>query len=399
FSPPWFQGTQETESESHPEWRSYSARSSGDVGGNFFSQKRYVNVSDVQVHRVTSGWRRYDSSSVYRGTYKGPLTVTDAFTPGTMPFPSYNRSSDAALNAYGAAAVAKCAPTKPTADLATALLETFHDGLPKLLGKHLWSARVQDVRGQVKSPGSEYLNYQFGWKPLVSDILDFVKTVRNMDRLIQQYVRDSQRVVRRRYSFPPEASVTESVTRNQAFPSGRGLGGDMINFDVTRQAQVVRRRETSVRRWFSGAFVYHLPQTFLQDVYTPFADDWQVARRLLGLDLTIETLWELAPWSWAVDWFTNVGDVLYNADAWASEGLVMRYGYIMEHSIVRDTYSYVGPTYIYGSSYEGRPSSVTLVSETKVRRQANPFGFGLTMGALSGTQKSILAAVGLTRLK
>jgi len=220
-----------------------------------------------------------------------------------------------------------------------------------------------------------------------------------MDKLIQQYVRDNQRIVRRRYSFPPEVSTSENVVRNQAFPAGRGLGGDMINFDVTRQAQVVRHREVSVRRWFSGAFVYHLPQTFLQEVYTPFADDWQVARRLLGLDLTIETLWELAPWSWAVDWFTNVGDVLYNADAWASEGLVMRYGYIMEHSIVRDTYSYVGPTYIYGSSYEGRPSSVTLVSETKVRRQANPFGFGLTMGALSGTQKSILAAVGLTRLK
>jgi len=316
-----------------------------------------------------------------------------------MPFPSYVSSSNATLNAFGATAIAKCAPTKPTVSLSTALIETFHEGLPKLLGKNLWQARVQDVRKQVASPGGEYLNYQFGWKPLVGDILDFVKTVKHMDKLIQQYARDNQRIVRRRYSFPPEVSVSESVVRNNAFPSGRGLGGDMINFDVTRNAQVIRRRETSVRRWFSGAFVYHLPQTFLQEVYTPFASDWQVARRLLGLDLTVETLWELAPWSWAVDWFANVGDVLYNADTWASQGLVMRYGYIMEHSIVRDTYSYVGPTYIYGSSYAGRPSSVTLVSETKIRRRANPFGFGLTMGDLSNTQKSILAAVGLTRLK
>lgn len=398
FSPPWFQGTQETESENHPEWRSLD-RPDGDVGGDFFTQKRYATISDQRIHRVVSGWRNYDSSSVYRGTYKGPLILQDAQTPETMPFPNFAHSSDAALNAWGATAIARCAPTKPTASLATALLELYREGLPKMIGKESWATRTKDIREQLRSPGSEFLNYQYGISPLINDISDFVKTVKKMDKLINQYVRDHGNVVRRRYSFPPEVSSSESVVRNQAFPGGRGLGGDMINFDVTRTSQVIRRRETSVRRWFSGAFVYHLPHTVLQEIYTPYASDWQVARRLLGLELSIDTLWELAPWSWAVDWFSNVGNVIYNASTWSDQGLVMQYGYIMEHSIARDTYTYVGSPYIYGSSYEGQPASISLVSETKKRRRANPFGFGLTMSALSDTQKSIVAALGLTRLR
>jgi hypothetical protein len=153
-----------------------------------------------------------------------------------------------------------------------------------------------------------------------------------------------------------------------------------------------------VDRWFSGAFVYHLPQSFFADLYSPFASDFQRVSHLFGLELTPDVLWELTPWSWAVDWFSNVGDVIHNVSAWANDGLVMKYGYIMEYSFVQDTYTFVGPTNVVGG-FAGRPPNLTLVVETKVRKKANPFGFGLTMSGLSTVQKSILAAVGLSRLK
>jgi hypothetical protein len=120
------------------------------------------------------------------------------------------------------------------------------------------------------------------------------------------------------------------------------------------------------------------------------------AKKLLGIIPTPSTLWNLAPWSWATDWFLNTGDVISNLTDWATDGLVMRYGYMMEHTIVRDTYTLTKP----GLSSPGvRVQPLTLVTETKMRRKANPFGFGLTWSGLSPRQTAIAVALGLTRGK
>jgi len=118
------------------------------------------------------------------------------------------------------------------------------------------------------------------------------------------------------------------------------------------------------------------------------------AKKLLGLTLTPDTLWNAAPWSWAVDWFSNTGDVISNVTDSVTDGLVMRYGYIMEHSIVKNIYSLTKPGTL---NPDVRVPSITLVVETKKRRRANPFGFGLSWGSLSLRQQAIALALGLTR--
>jgi hypothetical protein len=117
------------------------------------------------------------------------------------------------------------------------------------------------------------------------------------------------------------------------------------------------------------------------------------AQHLLGLSLTPDVLWELAPWSWAIDWVSNTGDVVKNISRFASGGLIMRYGYMMEHSIRKDIYT-LDRT---GLKSGRRVPPIALVTETKVRRKANPFGFGLTWEGLSSFQASILAALGITK--
>jgi hypothetical protein len=153
-----------------------------------------------------------------------------------------------------------------------------------------------------------------------------------------------------------------------------------------------------VNRWFSGAFTYHLPV----DLFAGVVKDKRlaVAQKLLGGDVDPEVLWDLAPWSWAVDWFSSVGDVIHNLSAYAKDGLVVRYGYIMEHSIVRDTYSYSGDLgLIPEAKFTGRPADLVLVSEKKLRRRSSPFGFGLALSELTTRQKAIVAALGLSRIK
>lgn len=398
--PAHLQGKQVTVSESHPDWRRLSA-AAGDVGGNFSSTRQYAHSPIGNVH-VDTGWAPSGITYDVRYVYDGPMSFSGWNVPGTTPFPPFASSSVSTLNSYGATAIARCAPTKPTANLATALLEVYHDGLPKMIGRDTWRLRTEkakDLHRQGAVQGSsEFLNYQFGILPLVGDVQDFVKAVINLDKLLQQFIRDNGQVVRRRYSFKPEVSTVETVVNANATPWLGSNSANFVNTVALPRPQLLRRRETTVNRWFSGAFVYHLPQTFFAELYTPFAKEFQIYRKVFGLELTPEVLWEVAPWSWAVDWFSNVGDVVHNTSAWANNGLVMKYGYIMEHSIVRDTYTYVGLTRLKGDS-TSRPPDLILTSESKLRRAANPFGFGLTLDGLTNLQKSILVAVGLSRLR
>jgi hypothetical protein len=384
------QGIEYTRSENHPRWRDFES-GIGDRGGEFTNRKKYVIGDTTPVH-VTTDWMTWGAGFDYRVIWDGPLTISPGI-PGDLRSASAIESDDVSLDAWGAKAIALCAPTRPSVNLASALLELYRDGLPKLIGKELWQDRT------LKAAASEHLNAQFGVAPLLSDVSDFVRTVIDMDKKLLQFVRDNGKVVRRRYSFPPDITVEDTVVDSNAVLYGPqqepAIFGD---FNVVPKPQVVRHREVTVNRWFSGAFVYHIPQTIVQAIYSPFADKWQEMRILLGTDLSANVLWQIAPWSWAVDWFTNAGDVINNADMWASDGLVMKYGYIMEHKVQRDTYTYVGSTRISSLDRVGwRPSQLQVVLETKRRRKANPFGFGLTYDGLSAIQKSILAALAASR--
>jgi len=276
------------------------------------------------------------------------------------------------------------------AELATALGELVREGIPTMLGATLWKARTEGLRKQANSVGGEYLNTQFGWLPLVSDIRDVSKGIVQFDKLISQYVRDAGRVVRRRYDFPPTETHSFTVTNSSASAKAIASRDATQWHDSFGLGKVERERHTSIRRWFSGAFTYHLPD----DTGSGFVGHAESAIKLLGLDLDPEVLWNLTPWSWATDWYANTGDVLHNLSSWSADGLVMKYGYIMEHSIVRDTYRFMGPTSFKSPVY---PQPVTLVTEVKLRRRASPFGFGISDGALSTRQKAIVAALGMSR--
>jgi hypothetical protein len=96
-----------------------------------------------------------------------------------------------------------------------------------------------------------------------------------------------------------------------------------------------------------------------------------------------------------VDWFANVGDVISNLQDSANRGLVMRYGYLMEHTIVKDTYAPIQKR-VFLSPVE-IDSTISFVTETKKRIRANPFGFGVSWSGLSPYQLSIAAALGITK--
>jgi len=115
---------------------------------------------------------------------------------------------------------------------------------------------------------------------------------------------------------------------------------------------------------------------------------------LLGWKVTPETLWNIAPWSWAVDWFTNTGDVMTNISNLGKDGLVLQYGYSMSHRL-REARG-VGVFRERGSSNDITLSR-TWLSEWKQRMPATPYGFGVDLGGLTPKQIAIVAALGLSK--
>ena len=160
---------------------------------------------------------------------------------------------------------------------------------------------------------------------------------------------------------------------------------------LTNSSATGTRTKTGVSQsWFSGAFRYHIPAG--DDVVSKLKQHVSYADKLLGVRITPELMWNLAPWTWAADWFANTGDILHNISALGSDGLAMQYGYMMHSTNTYETASWKGNS---GSTKYG--GSWTRNKDMKMRLGASPYGFSLTWDGLSNRQLAIAAAIGATR--
>jgi len=373
-------GIQETVSEGHP-WRSRVKGNVQDIGGDFLTTRQHVICDSLP--RDANVLLNVGGGEKVQVNYRGPIFP---ISPVSGQFPPRIDSSNAALDTKGATAIARCKPTKSAADLGTALGELYKDGLPHLLGSKTWRDRTLSA----KNAGDEYLNVQFGWKPLLNDVKSFLNGVSRAQKLLNQYERDAGRVVRRKYEFPIERTYTEETGNAITW-----LSPIHQNYllKVGVQGNYSKITETSRRIWFSGAFSYFLPKDYSSRSEVDRLS--LLANNILGLELDPEVLWNVTPWSWAIDWFSNTGDVLSNVSDAANAGLVMRWGYVMEHTISKVTYKANTDSLVAGTG--AKPAVISFVTETKKRRRANPFGFGLNWSGLSPYQLSIAAALGISR--
>ena len=335
--------------------------------------------------------------------YYGPMWGN--FVAGTATGEHYvgkpsTSLDESSLNALGTTAISQCAPTNPTAQLASTLAESFREGIPTLPGIQSWKKRTE----VAKAAASEYLNYQFGWAPLVSEVHSVVNAARNHRDILQNYRHNEGRDVHRRFDFPSDVESWEEEVSPAYFTNG----SDFFSGLVTGIKPRVPVRTVSVvketRRWFEGCFTYGGPSG--TDSFGRALGFGSEADAVFGLTLSPDVLWNLTPWSWAVDWFSNAGDVIHNVTNFALAGLVMRYGYMMEESIETYSTNYTSQALKvrlatnpnkYGQIDSGS-TSIGFKTVRKSRCPANPFGFGISWEGLSPTQLAITAAIGITRL-
>lgn len=358
--------------------------SRGDVGGPF-NTTRY----EYRGNHPTFGAGLGTFPSPH---YAGPVFpdgVTEMHAPAGWPTITLNHS-DSEMDALGTTAIARTTPTSPIASMANFIGELKRDGIPDIIGSQSFKQRGQVLR----NAGDEYLNVEFGWKPFLGDLRSFGYVIKNHADLVRWIQKQSGKDIHVRYDFPSINTTTNNASGDAYACSivGEGLPSGGARGKKKRTTQ--NTRET----WFEGCYNFYLhPGDEPIDKMIRFE---QYANMLLGTRITPEVVWNLAPWSWAVDWVSNVGDIFHNISALGADGLVLRYGYMMSHTKAVETTSVSDSMHRNSANdpkYYPVSCSRQLITERKVRRRATPYGFGLNTDAFTERQWAIIAALGLSK--
>jgi len=274
-----------------------------------------------------------------------------------------------------------------------AFLGELREGLPKLPGT--------SYKGKPgsRSVGSEYLNWKFGIRPLKADLQKLAVGITEFHKRVQQFQRDSGRNIRRRRSFGESRREVDLLT-NGGGTSVTGIPSLFGTSDVYTTQLYLSMGSLSVRdiveeqTWFSGAYTYYLSEA--HSFLGKLERYEQLANHALGTEFDLDTAWQLTPWSWLADWFSDAGTFIRNCVALSNDSLVARYAYVMHHRKVTRMYSVTGMRPRTGVT---GPTAVTASEtfESKTRTAATPYGFGFNLGALSSSQTAILGALGLTK--
>lgn len=394
----------------------YESKGFVDTGHPFSTVSSKVGTSLRQTRSYTSrpqgttvrgGPIFAHGCSVRSGEQLFPMNdlVPNSFSLATpIPMPTVDQLVSDAKVLY-----TRAAPGYPKVDVSQFLAELFGD-FPRIPGKALLAMR------DYQSGGDEWLNLAFGVIPTVGDGLEIASVLKDVSQQYLKLRKEAGKYTRRGRSLPLSSRTktwsTTDLNTQGSIQGGPGYGFNrfpVVGGSSTSNAYELRAGPTSgvapitefsmseTREvYFKGSFTYYLPvPSGLFGRLGKYVEEYD---RVLGLSLDPASVWALTPWSWLIDWFFDVREMITLATMSRDDNLVMNYGYGME-TITRTCvqkskfaagFSNGGLTYC--SSYSQ--------SVSKRRIRANPYGFvssGET-GLLDPYRLAILSALGISRL-
>lgn len=373
------------------EWNNFSKQTLSSAGHRWPRRKflPYVDSGGgfsviTPEYQSNSGALKIDhSQGGFHYKCEGPWLP---FAP-SVPIASVPSIND--LYYWGTAGYNRTAPTKPQAN-AGEFLGELRD-LPKLDADAVWDFRrkteyfwrLERDHKQLAKLGKSYLSVEFGWKPFIRDLQEILKQYVEVGKHVEQLERDSGKVVHRKSQLLNERSHTTQSTSSSGFPAMAYIVNTPGKLDITR---ITTKQVT-----FSAAYTYYMqPKTQLLGLRR----GEQILRIVFGASLTPSVLWELAPWSWLVDYRGNVGTVIENLTIFNNDNLVALYAYLMYTTTVAE---HAGLSGVLFCDNQRRSTSSIGTVTSKVRFQGSPYGFSVSPKPLSDKQKTILAALGLSR--
>lgn len=250
------------------------------------------------------------------------------------------------------------------------------------------------------------MNYQFGWRPFIKDILDFVQAQKKLESHIRFARKNNGKWIKRNGTLRDEVTTTTSeitgyitpvLVSNLCWPPG--------SLDKGTKTVV-----TTDKIWFEAMMKYYIAELEVDSCQSIWTSP--LLRKLYGLDISPSLLYQVMPWTWLQDWFINIGDIVSNmSDTLMFDNLVAKYAYVMRHRSMTVMYDSVKPLRSrepnctngritsWNTARPGpRPRArVKFLAECKERAQASQWGFGNEGESLTDRQLAILLALGISK--
>lgn len=273
------------------------------------------------------------------------------------------------LDALGPEAWNRFKPTKPMISLGVAIAELRE--LPRLLYVNLRT---------LKGINDYFLALTYGWGPLWGDIKKMLNVYQRVSDRIDFLIANTGKPVRRTGRL---SSTTDSALLwEEGGLRMRNTAPDLGKPSLSSAWRQSSRWNKTQNIWFSAKYVF-----WLDDVRWPNTRA-HIGAGLVGLRITPADVWDALPWTWLIDWFANVGDVLSNIKDQVAERSVSEYAYLMGETKREYTQS----------TTDGYFSvALTHHYDTKVRRKCDPFGLAPEV-AITPLQIAILGALAIQRV-
>jgi hypothetical protein len=206
-------------------------------------------------------------------------------------------------NYWKTRALANLNPNRPTLDVPLFLFEL--KDFPRMLRQlgDFLRLLIQKDRIDLTRFPDWFLGYSFGWAPLIQDVttlFGLARDIENRKRYLKNLERGG-RVKRSLFRGPLQDYVLADGM--SLFPIfNNGVPGFTHAYKADRHV-----RETG-RIWFSANAKLTTPLPPNSDLETLSTD------LVLGLQIRPDLVWNMIPWSWLIDYFTNIGDVMETYD-------------------------------------------------------------------------------------
>jgi hypothetical protein len=332
------------------------------------------------------------------------------FIDGLLNFdpdaPGFMNNRD--LRSLGNEAYNKLRPKLPVAGIAQAIAEGG-DILPTLKTSagglaSIWKGLTQRKRqaswkngGWLMAPkeaANQYLNHQFGWVPLVNDVQKVCQVIIDNHEILQRKKAQNDKWIERKFA---EQQIENEFLAGQYNFIGCSPADDYQFRRVVSSWQPYTITVQEIENvWYKGQFKYYYPQFDDNSWEAGFPALQAVHQQLslLGTNVDPVLLYKLTPWTWMLDWFTDVGAGLQRLQDEIDNCVVSKYAYIMRDRTVRYRLRCR-----FSTDQGSRDLSWFLGGRLKSRESADgAFGFNLKPADYSPFQISILGALGLSRL-
>lgn len=325
-------------------------------------------VTTKQLIPVGRIWRGGPNTMYYDGSLCVEVVHTGAWRGTFLP------------DAWGTEAYQRMKPTKPEWSIGQSIAELRE--LPGALRERFLNAGLNTV-------GKAAIGYQFGWKPLLQDIVNLYYSQQLLEKRIKQLLRDNGKPVRRRCTLVDRTDVVSDELQ-----TAYGAFSPLFVTQYYRKIPTIRKIQTDHEKvWASACFKYWLAGG-PQDV------NWNRAlkARLMGLYPSPSEIYRAIPWTWLIDWFFHIGDMLENMEVGVANRLAASYYYIMREKEWRVAQTATG----YFIRQDGSNVDVTGTSysraTTKSRAVGDPFGFNTPPASLTSMQWAILGSLGMSKV-